>query len=67
MSGNVNCLEGMRCPKCGSDQPFAIGTYSSAIVYDDGIESTTDHEWDKDSPCTCKECEHYGRVADFRE
>ena len=41
---NTNCLEGLRCPECGSYAPFGIGTFSSAVVYDDGIESTSDHE-----------------------
>lgn len=62
---NDNCLKGMRCPECGSSEPFSIGTFSSAMVYDDGISETSEHDWDKDSPCTCIECGHDGKVADF--
>lgn len=62
---NDNCLKGLRCPKCGSLGPFSIGTYSSAIVHDDGIAETSDHDWDKDSPCTCQACDKDGKVADF--
>ena len=62
---NTNCLEGVACPKCESLGPFGIGTHCSAIVHDDGIEETSDHEWDKDSPITCQECDHYGKVSDF--
>ena len=62
---NDNCLKGMRCPACGAREPFSIGTFSSALVYDDGISDTSEHDWDKDSPCTCVECSHDGKVADF--
>ena len=64
---NTNCLEGIRCPECGSLGPFSIGTYSSAIVHDDGISETSEHEWDKDSPISCRACDEDGHVADFTE
>ena len=62
---NTNCLEGLRCPGCGSLGPFAIGTHSTAIVHDDGIESTADHDWDKNSPIVCQQCDESDSVADF--
>ena len=62
---NTNCLEGLRCPKCSSLGPFSIGTYSSAIVHDDGITETSDHDWDKDSSISCQACPATGTVGDF--
>ncbi len=62
---NTNCLEGIRCPECGSYGPFGIGTHCSAIVHDDGVEETSGHEWDKFSPITCQKCDHDGAVGDF--
>ena len=62
---NTNCLEGIQCPECGSFGPFSIGTYSSAIVHDDGITETSEHEWDKDSPIVCRLCDADGGVGDF--
>lgn len=63
---NTNCLEELRCPRCGSLGPFGIGTCSSAIVHDDGINETFEHEWDKDSPISCQECDESGQVWDFK-
>ena len=66
MSVNVNHLEGMRCPECESEGPFAIGVHTSVIVHDEEIDVTgADFEWDKYSPCTCQECDYDGKVGDF--
>jgi hypothetical protein len=63
---NVNCLEGMRCPECGSYEPFLIGIKTVGKVFDDGVSETFDNEWDDDSYCRCCECDHEGAVADFQ-
>ena len=62
-----NCLEGMRCPNCGSYGPFLIEIKTTALVCDDGIEEYGDAEWDADSWCTCQECMDSRKVFRFRE
>lgn len=62
---NENCLEGMQCPSCGSEGPFKIVAETCATVFDDGVDSSEDFEWDDASPCTCKACDHEGTVESF--
>jgi len=64
---NNNCLENMRCPKCGSYGPFEIAGRSTFVVYDDGTDGHGDIEWDDDSYCICIECYHEGKKRDFIE
>lgn len=65
--GNTNCLAGMRCPECGSYEPFIIEVYGRAEVWDDGIEEITDTEWDSDYSCICKRCGCARSVHEFRD
>ena len=62
---NENCLLGLACPKCKSRGPFMIVTTCQAEVHDDGIEDTSEHEWDLHSICSCKACKYTGKVDDF--
>ena len=63
---NANCLHGMRCPKCRSLEPFAIGIKTTFRVYDEGTEDQLgDNEWDDDSYCECCVCVFAGTVKDF--
>ena len=64
---NTNVLTGLKCPKCGSLEPFSIATTCWARVYDDGIDQTEDHEWDGNSACVCLNpgCRFSGRIKDF--
>lgn len=67
---NVNCLQGMKCPDCGSFGPFKILVSSVAFctVTDDGLEFVGgDTDWDPKSDCSCMSCPKTGTVADFRE
>lgn len=64
---NENCLEGFRCPKCGSYEPFKIAANSWFEVHDSGTDSFADVEWDHDSSCICMSCNYTGTVADFEE
>ena len=64
---NTGCLEGMNCPKCGSEGPFAIEMSCFGVVYDNGIEDTQDFEWDDTNYCHCKDCGYDGTVRDFKE
>lgn len=64
--GNENCLSGMRCPKCGSFEPFSISGTACFKVWDDGSdEFTQGPEWDEDSVCSCS-CGYQGTVKDFQ-
>lgn len=62
---NTNCLEGFRCPRCGSLEPFRIEITTTATVWDEGSGDTEDHEWDGSIYCECVCCPYHGKVADF--
>lgn len=64
---NTNCLEGLRCPKCGNEDRFFIIGGAQFEVTDDGSDTVGDHEWDDHSPMSCPECNHEGKVRDFRD
>lgn len=53
---NTNCLEGIRCPNCGSLGPFLVISECLAIVADDGVEQTSDHDWSYSKVCACQDC-----------
>lgn len=64
---NVNCLEGMECPKCGSFGPFTIEVTKSVIMHDDGSEDIGgDETWNDGAHCRNDECEHFGILEEFR-
>jgi hypothetical protein len=63
---NTNCLEGMKCPQCGSYYPFAIKATSVFLVYDSGTESYSNVEWDDESRCVCDRCDFTGKVKEFK-
>lgn len=63
---NENCLEGMACPKCKSEEPFKISMTSLFTIYDSSTDDNEDTEWDEKSYCECCECGHYGIVKDFQ-
>ena len=65
-STNNNCLDGIRCPKCGSQEPFQIVAMSTFLVYDSGTDGHADVEWNDDSPIRCKKCDCTGQIRDFR-
>ena len=62
---NTNCLEGIRCPKCGQEDRFLISGFAQFEVTDDGSESVGDHGWDDDSATRCPECCHEGKLREF--
>ena len=65
---NTNCLDGMRCPRCGSYEPFTIyGLTGNAVVYDEGTEEVTGIEWEDDAECLCQECDFRAPVLAFRD
>jgi hypothetical protein len=64
-NSNTNCLHGMRCPKCKSLEPFAIGITTTVRVFDDGTDDQlSDTHWDEHSYCECAGCLFAGTVKD---
>jgi len=65
-SKNTNCLEGVKCPKCGQEDLFKIEASVIVEVSDDGTEDQGgDYEWDQAAFCQCCDCDHAGKLADF--
>lgn len=65
---NTNCLEGFKCPKCGSDKEFFIECSQVMRVDDNGTYGEGDVEWYADSRCSCANdaCEYTATVKEFR-
>ncbi|WP_156479977.1 hypothetical protein [Ferrimonas marina] len=69
MNKNVNCLEGMECPKCGHAGPFklVVTAQYEVLMSDDGSDGhPTDTYWDNDSSCRCMECDFDGKAGQFQ-
>jgi hypothetical protein len=66
---NVNCLEGKRCPECGSYGPFEIVVSMRIRLYDNGTDNAEDGttEYGDDAPSTCCACGHEGTFGNFDE
>jgi len=64
---NRNCLEGKRCPKCGSDGPFEVVISMRVLLYDNGADDADDGsiEYDGHSRTSCYACGHEGKFGDF--
>jgi hypothetical protein len=62
---NTNCLEGLRCPNCRSSGPLYIEVNTTALVFDNGVEETQDHEWTPESACRCSCCGYSETIASF--
>lgn len=64
---NSNCLEGKRCPTCGSYGPFEVVVKMRVLLRDSGICSVQDPatEYDDDAYTTCRSCGRQGRFGDF--
>jgi hypothetical protein len=64
---NTNCLKAMKCPKCGSEGPFRIECTSMFTMYDDGTEDFEDVLYNGESYCMCPQCDHDGKIHDFKK
>lgn len=63
---NINCLENVRCPKCGQEDRFLISALVQVEVTDEGTQGQgTDYEWGNENSCTCPMCDHTGVLRDF--
>jgi len=70
-SENNNCLEGYRCPKCGSQSPFLMDTECVMKWTDDGTDSQGKYAQDMQiagagSYTICCECDHHDSTYRFR-
>lgn len=68
-SPNINCLEGKRCPNCGSYGPFEIVVSMRVLLYDNGTDNAEDGttEYDGSTPTTCRSCQYEAKFDDFDE
>lgn len=62
---NVNCLDGIRCPKCGNEDRFNVVASVLVEVTDDGTGDSWDIEYASDSMPQCATCKHVGKWSDF--
>ena len=62
---NTNCLENIRCPKCGQTESFKIAVTAWATVYDDGTDEFEDVGWNSESGIICTRCEESATLLDF--
>lgn len=64
---NANALMGLQCPDCGDHDVFEIVVTARAIVFDSGVDSYSEAEWDGASPirCIADDCGRAGLVSEF--
>lgn len=62
---NDNCLAGVQCPDCGSQEPFLIRAHALVTAWDDGVSDSNGPQWDASSYIECQACGHDGTVGAF--
>jgi len=64
---NTNCLDGKRCPKCGSFGPLEILVSMRILLFDSGSDDAEDGsiEYDDDAPAMCCACRYEAKMRDF--
>ncbi len=69
ISPNTNCLDGKRCPECGSFGPFEVVASVRVLLYDDGIDNAEDGatEYGGEARTVCRSCRHEGQFGEFDE
>jgi hypothetical protein len=67
VSPNVNCLEGKRCPKCGSHGPFEVVVSMRVMLCDNGADDAEDGsiEYDDNALAVCDACRYEGKFGEF--
>jgi len=67
VSPNVNCLEGKRCPNCGSYGPFEVVVSMRVLLYDNGSDDAEDGsiEYDDSALAMCPACRYEGKFGEF--
>jgi hypothetical protein len=66
---NTNCLEGVKCPKCGQEDVFVVAVTGWTRVTDDGTDSVEGLEWAEDAQVMCPQlnCDWKGTWAQLLE
>jgi len=66
-SPNVNCLDGKRCPQCGSYGPFEVVVSLRVLLYDSGADDAEDSsiEYDDGALAMCYACRYEGKFGQF--
>ncbi len=66
---NSNCLDGKRCPRCGSYGPFEVEVSMRVLLYDSGSDDAEDGsiEYDDDAFAVCYACRCKGKFGDFND
>ncbi len=64
---NTGNLVSIRCPKCGSHEPFHITFEATYTVYDSIPFIRNGHAWSMDSDIVCTKCDHKGIVGEFQQ
>lgn len=59
-------LTDLCCPECGDRDSLSIVMSSWFELHPDGTGDNEDTEWDDESGCKCRSCNHGGKVKDFR-
>jgi len=69
VSPNINCLDGKRCPECGSYGPFEVVVSVRVVLYDNGTDNAEDGttEYGDDALTMCCACRHEAKFGDFDE
>jgi hypothetical protein len=64
---NTNCLEGKRCPSCGSFGPFEMFVSMRVILGDDGVQMADDPavEYFDETSASCSECGYRSSFGAF--
>ena len=64
---NNNCLDGKRCPNCGSWGPFELVVSMRVLLYDNGAEDAENGsiEYDGRAPAVCNSCGYQDVFAKF--
>ena len=64
---NTNCLDGKRCPKCGSFGPFEIVVSMRILLFDSGSDDAEDGsiEYDDHAAALCCACRYEGQFGNF--
>lgn len=65
-SKNENCLQNVKCPKCGHEDDFNITVASVVSMTDNGTDfEGADADWDGMSIVRCGSCGRHGRAWEF--
>jgi hypothetical protein len=67
VSPNVNCLDGKRCPKCGSYGPFEVVVSIRVLLHDNGSDDAEDGsiEYDDSALAMCHGCGYEKKFGEF--